>query len=117
MDSAAQLLLTQPVLPPTPVEHLSKTDLANVPEDKKKQSAKDFESVLLNKLMEQMKNTIGDWGFERDGASEQVQGLFWLYLSQDVANNGGIGLWKEIYRFLTSGDQTNAAQKLPEEPI
>jgi Rod binding domain-containing protein len=117
MDSAAQLLLTQPVLPPTPVEHLSKTDLANVSEDKKKQSAKDFESVLLNKLMEQMKNTIGDWGFERDGASEQVQGLFWLYLSQDVANNGGIGLWKEIYQFLTSGDQTNAVQKLPEEPI
>jgi Rod binding domain-containing protein len=114
MDSAANLLLTQPVLPPMPMEHLSKTDLANVPQDKKKQYAKDFESVLLNKLMEQMKGTIGDWGFERDGASEQVQGLFWMYLSQDVAHNGGIGLWKEIYQFLTAGDQTNAAAKPPE---
>ncbi len=117
MDSAANLLLTQPVLPPTPMEHLSKAELADVPHEKKKQSAKDFESVLLNKLMEQMKDTIGDWGFERDGASEQVQGLFWLYLSQDVAHNGGIGLWKEIYQFLTAGDQANAAEKLPEGRI
>lgn len=115
MDSAAQLLLTQPVLPPTPMEHVSEKRLADAPQEKKKQFAKDFESVLLNKLMEQMKNTIGDWGFERDGASEQIQGLFWLYLSQDVANNGGIGLWKDIYKSLTTGDQTNTAQKPPEE--
>jgi Rod binding domain-containing protein len=109
MDNAAKLILTQPVLPPVPLEHLSKTDLEHVSQDKKKQIAKDFESVLLNKLFDQMKNTIGDWGFEKDGASEQVQGLFWLYLSQDVANNGGIGLWKDIYQFLTGGDQANAA--------
>ena len=117
MDIAANLLLTQPVSPPTPMEHLSKAELANVPQDKKKQIAKDFESVLLNKMMDQMKDTIGDWGFEKDGASEQVHGLFWLYLSQDVANNGGIGLWKEIYQFLTAGDQTNAAAKPPEGRI
>ena len=117
MDSAANLLLTQPVVPPTPMDHFSKANLANAPQDQKKQFAKDFESVLLNKLMDQMKNTIGDWGFERDGASEQVQGLFWMYLSQDVAKNGGIGLWKEIYQFLTAGEQTNTAEKLPEGRI
>lgn len=117
MDSASQLLLTQRVLPPTPMEHSSKAQIANAPEEQKKQFAKDFESVLLNKLMEQMKGTIGDWGFEKDGASEQVQGLFWMYLSQDVANHGGIGLWKEIYQHLTAGEKTNAAVKLPEESI
>ncbi|MFQ6034911.1 MAG: hypothetical protein ACE5NM_03560 [Sedimentisphaerales bacterium] len=71
------------------------------------QVAKDFESVLLNKLLDEMKNTIGDWGFEKDGVSKQVQGIFWLYLAQDIANKGGFGLWKEIYKFLTGAEQTN----------
>jgi Rod binding domain-containing protein len=117
MDNAAKLLLTQPVLPPTPLEHFSKAELRDASQEKKKQVAKDFESVLLNKLMDQMKDTIGDWGFEKDGASEQVQGLFWLYLSQDVANKGGIGLWKDIYQFLAGGDQANAAAKSPDGQI
>ncbi len=111
MDNAAKLILTQPVLPPTPLERLSKAEIDTVSQERKKQIAKDFESVLLNKLLDQMKNTIGDWGFEKDGASEQVQGLFWLYLSQDVANSGGIGLWKDIYQFLTGSDHANVAQK------
>ncbi len=76
-------------------------------EEKKKQVAKNFESVLLNKLFDQMQNTIGDWGFDNDGASKQIQGLFWLYLAQDVADKGGFGLWKEIYRFLTQNEQAN----------
>jgi len=78
--------------------------------DSREQIAKDFESVLLNKLLSEMKNTIGDWGFDDDGASKgtplcgnpEVQGIFWLYLAQDIANQGGLGLWKDIYEFLTS---------------
>lgn len=77
-------------------------------EAKKEQAAKDFESVLLTKLLDVMKDTIGDWGFEEDGASEQIQGLFWLYLARDIANQGGFGLWKDIYRSLSDTDQTNA---------
>ncbi len=56
-----------------------------------------------------MKNTIGDWGFDKDGASKQIQGIFWLYLARDIANNGGFGLWKDIYKFLTDADQANPA--------
>jgi len=108
MDSA-KLILTEPVLPPAPLEHLDKSRLDNVSEEKKKQIAKDFESVLLNKLLDAMKNTIGDWGFEKDGASGQVQGLFWLYLARDIANNGGIGLWKDIYQFLTNAENASTA--------
>lgn len=74
-------------------------------EEKKKQVAKNFESVLLNKLFDQMQNTIKDFDFDNDGASEQIQGLFWLYLAQDIADKGGFGLWKEIYRFLTQNEQ------------
>ena len=110
MDSA-KLILTEPVSPPTLLEHLQQSGLKNVSEEKKKQIAKDFESVLLNRMLDQMKNTVGDWGFEKDGPSNQVQGIFWMYLARDIGNNGGIGIWKEIHQFLTNADKTNAAGK------
>ena len=123
MDSI-KLILTQPVPPPVPLEHLSgislckkiakwkPTKIDEISEEEKKQVAKDFESVLLNKLLDEMKNTIGDWGFDKDGASEQVQGIFWLYLARDIAHNGGFGLWKDIYRFLTNySNQSNTTTK------
>jgi len=108
MDSA-KMILTEPVSPPAPLGNLRKSDLNNIPEDKKMQIAKDFESVLLNKMLDEMKNSIGNWGFEKDGASNQVQGIFWMYLARDVANNGGIGLWKDIHQFLTNADSANPA--------
>ncbi|MCD4831066.1 MAG: hypothetical protein K8R02_04560 [Anaerohalosphaeraceae bacterium] len=81
---------------------------ADSPEAKKIQFAKDFESVVINKLFDEMKNTIGDWGFEKDGASEQVQGLFWMNLAIDVADKGGFGMWKDIYNSLSSSEPVNS---------
>jgi Rod binding domain-containing protein len=129
MDST-NLILTNPVSPPMPLEHsggvslseqaetLNPSDIENLCEDKKIQAAKDFESVLLNQLLEKMADTIGDWGFEKDGASKQVHGMFWLYLSQHIADNGGFGLWKDIYKALTNSDQTKTPAELPgQDPI
>ena len=110
MDST-KLILTEPVSPPTQLERLDKSKLNSATDEKKKQIAKDFESVLLNKLFDQMSKSVGNWGFDKDGASEQVQGIFWLYLARDVANNGGMGLWKDIYQSLKGSDQTNTAGK------
>jgi Rod binding domain-containing protein len=93
------------------LEYLDKSRLNSISEEKKKQAAKDFESVLLNKLLDEMKDSIVDWGSEKDGASEQIQGIFWLYLARDIANNGGLGLWKDIYQFLINGEHANTAQK------
>jgi len=70
-------------------------------EEEKKRIARDFESVLLTKLFDEVKESIGQWNVEEDGedgASQQVHGLFWLYLAQDVADKGGFGVWQEIYR-------------------
>ena len=110
MDNS-KLILTEPVSPPAPLEHLDTSRLDRVSDEKKRQIAKDFESVLINKMLDEMKNTIGDWGFEKDGPSNQVQGIFWMYLARDIGNNGGIGIWKEIHQFLTNADKTNAAGK------
>ncbi len=110
MDSV-KLILTEPVSPPTLLEQLDKSRLNSISEEKKEQAAKDFESVLLNKLLDEMKNSIVEWGIEKDATSKQIQGIFWLYLARDIANNGGLGLWKDIYQLLTNAEHANTAQK------
>ncbi|MHC4570533.1 MAG: hypothetical protein ACYS0C_00455 [Planctomycetota bacterium] len=114
MDST-ELILTEAVSPPTLVKDLSKIEGVSDSEEKKKQAAKDFESVFIDKLLDTMKDTIGDWGFDKDGTSKQVQGIFWLYLARDIANNGGFGLWKDLYQFLTNSGQTNTTAESQEK--
>jgi Rod binding domain-containing protein len=84
-------------------------------EEKKKQVARDFESVLLTRVFDQVRESIGQCGLdedEDDGTSQQVHGLFWLYLAQDVANKGGVGLWREIYQHLGDIEKAPAAGEL-----
>jgi Rod binding domain-containing protein len=123
MDSS-KLILTEPVLPPTLLDKMKNSSVykelstdgssgidsnTSDSQEKNEQIAKDFESVLLYKLLDEMKNTIGDWGFEKDGISKQVQGIFWLNLAGDIANKGGLGLWKDIYEFLTQAESPREA--------
>lgn len=114
MDSA-KLMLTEMVSLPVPPGYLNKINGAS--EEKKKQISKDFESVLIHKLLEEMKNTIGDWGFEEDGTSEQMQGIFWLYLARDIANNGGFGMWKDIYQLFPDSQDKNTVTELLDENL
>jgi len=59
-------------------------------------AAKDFESVLLHRVLEEMRRSIGDSGLLESGISEQVQGLFWMYLAEELGRSGGLGLWKNL---------------------
>lgn len=113
---ASNLLLTEAVLPPKPLNDLAKTG-SSVSQQKKEQIAKDFEAVFIDKILEQMKESIGDWGFEKDAAMTQVQGIFWMHLARDIANNGGFGLWKDIYKFLTASETKAPAVELPKSEI
>jgi hypothetical protein len=58
-----------------------------------------------------VKESIGGWGFEEDGASEQTQGLFWFYLAQDVADKGGFGMWQDIYQSFEDLEGAGAASE------
>ena len=58
------------------------------------EAAKGFESILLGKLMESMKATIEESGLFDDSTSGQVNDIFYMYLAEDLAERGGIGLWK-----------------------
>lgn len=63
-----------------------------------KKVAQQFESVLMSKLVEEMKNTIPDSGLLDDAAGKQLQDLFWSYMSEDIGKKGGLGLWKDLAR-------------------
>lgn len=114
MDSI-QLILTEALSQPIVPEKIEKADVAS--EAKKKQAARDFESVFIANLLDEMKNTIGDWGFEKDAISKQVEGIFWLYLARDVADNGGLGMAKDIYRFLTDSENNNPPTELLDKSL
>jgi Rod binding domain-containing protein len=116
MDSA-KLILTEPVAAPSKLENLRQSGLEDASDEKKKQIAKDFESVLLNKLFDQMSKSVGNWGFEKDGASQQVQGIFWLYLARDIADKGGMGLWKDIYNSLIGPEKGNTTPNSLDDKI
>jgi len=103
--NSSKLISIEPISLPSPLGNLKNVD--GLAEQKKEQIAKDFESILLGKLLDEMKNSIGDWGFEESAASEQMQGIFWLYLARHLANNGGLGMWRDIYQSLTNPEQTS----------
>ena len=104
MEGPANLILTEHVPLPASLKQAGKVD--NASEAQKMQAAKDFESVFITKLLDAMKDTIGDWGLAKDAVSKQTQGIFWLYLGRDIANNGGFGMWKDISRSLEASSQT-----------
>lgn len=81
-----------------PIEAMDAQAIRGASDEEKKQLAKDFESVLLTKLFEEVKNSIEDSGFDDDVAADQVHSMFWSYLAQDVANKGGFGLWQDLYQ-------------------
>ena len=114
MDSA-NLILTAAISPQAPIERLNNIDAAC--EAKKKQFARDFESVFINKLLNEMKNTIGDWGSEKDGAGKQIDSMFWSHLARDIADKGGFGMWKDIYKSLADTGDKNTNTKLLNESL
>jgi len=69
---------------------------ASPDELKNEQAAKDFESVLIHKLLQEMANTVDESPLLDEGAGQGVKDMFWYYLAQDLANKGGLGLWKQI---------------------
>ena len=75
-----------------------------IAQQKTEKFCKDFEAVFITRLLDEMKETIGDWGGEQDGAAKQTQGLFWMYLAQDMGDKGGFGLWKQMYNQLAGGE-------------
>ena len=127
--NGSDLLLTAPVMPPSALETKSGAGLAaqagsvqsndtKSADDKKTEKvAKDFESVLLTKVLDEMKNTIGNGLGEEEAGGEQIKGLFWLYLGRDMADKGGLGLWKDLSRFFKDMQKPNTTTQSLDEKL
>jgi Rod binding domain-containing protein len=86
-----------PLMPAAPGGALPATPASSTAAAVEK-AAKSFESVLLERLMEEMQRTVPDDGLLDSPAVAQSQSMMWMFLSQDIAANGGIGLWKDLAR-------------------
>ena len=93
--------LNNPVNDPSVLKNESKVAST---ENRKKDLAKKFESIFINKLLDQMTNSVDAFNEEKDGASKQIHGIFNMYLSKHVSKNGGMGLWKNIYEFTSANN-------------
>jgi len=76
------------------------------------EAARGFEAVLLYRLMEAMQRTVPDSGLLSSPVARQMEGLFWFYLSHEVARRGGLGLWKDLARSL--GLQADGSDPAPD---
>lgn len=106
--TGAELILTAPVTPPETLSAKGNNT------EKLRQMAKDFESVLMSQLVGTMKETLGSISEDDEEAGAgQVKDMFWMCLSREVGDKGGLGLWKDLYQFFSDIQKTqNTAKSL-----
>lgn len=91
------------------VQQIGQTEI-DFAEEKKKQVAKDFESILIHQLLEKMKDTIPKSDLE-DSSSEQIKSMYWSFMAQAVADKGGFGLWEKIYEAMPKNGEEQVNQQ------
>ena len=65
-------------------------------DEKRKKVARDFESVFIHQILDKMKDTIPESDLE-DSSSKQIKSMYWSFMSDALADQGGFGLWEKIY--------------------
>ena len=93
------------------------SDATSATDKKTEKAAKDFESVLLAKVLEGMENTVSQFSTEEEAGSEQVKGLFTLFLARDMGDKGGLGLWKDLNTFFKDMQKTNTTTQSLDEKL
>lgn len=95
IESAASIL-SMPVMPAMATSAYAQ-GVGGAKVDAAVKAARDFESVLLHKVMEEMQRTVDESGLLQSEATEQTQSIFCMYMAQEIASKGGLGLWKQVY--------------------
>ncbi len=79
-------------------------------------AAKEFEAIFVTKLLDEMRQTIPQSGLGESEGADQVQGIFWFELAQELGNKGALGLWKQVYRQMMPQAATPPAGANATEP-
>lgn len=77
-------------------------------DENRKKVAKDFESIFVHQILNSMKSTIPESDFA-DASSHQIQSMYWSFLSEALSNEGGFGLWKDIYNSMPENSNSQMA--------
>ncbi len=103
-------LLTQSVNQPQILPDIRSINESS--DEKKKQFAMEFESLIIGKLLDEAASSIASINEDEDGAKGQVQNIFNMFLSRHIGASGGLGLCKDIYKSLNQLDDsvTNAQE-------
>ena len=102
---------------PMDIESATPEAVADMSDLKKKELAKDFESLLLTRLFSEVKASISASSFDEDSGSDQIHGMFWSFLAEDVADKGGFGLWQDLYQHFKEMDGTGATGALMDKEL
>lgn len=79
------------------------------------EAAKQFEGILLQQIFKQMKEATEALKAEEEeegeeaAFGEQIQSLFWMFLGEQITQEGGTGYWKEMVRQRTWQESVQAA--------
>jgi len=111
----SQLLFHKPVV--EPVEGLAQTDTGAGDQartaEQLRSVARQFETVFLHEIVKQMKETVDYTSLdEEDGTGEQIQSMYWSFMTDTMGQQGGVGYWKEIYEKI-AGDQGIDTRRFP----
>ena len=87
------------ITPPTTLLELSSPGVRNVAESKR--MAKQVESMFASMLIKSMRQTLGDEGLFPGDQSDALGGLFDMYMGQQVASGGGLGISEMMEAYAT----------------
>ncbi len=116
----SKLLLTS-FVPPTELTSKSLDPAAGRDDAKTaeqlKSTAQQFETVLLHQVVKQMKETVDYSSLdEEDESGEQVNSMYWSFMTDAIGRQGGFGVWKSLYEGL-AGQQGIDLEKYPADGV
>ena len=107
----------QPATSAANLAEITPEAMADVSDRKKQTLAKDFESILLTQLFNEVKESLSASSFDDDAGSDQFRGIFWSFLAEDVADKGGFGLWQDFYHHFKDMDDASGAGELMDKQL
>jgi Rod binding domain-containing protein len=115
-----QLLFNKPTTAPVAMPNPSAAVAAAGAEDgdraeQLRSVSRRFEAVFLHQIVKQMQETIQQASLdEEDESGEHVQSMYWSFMTDMMAEQGGLGFWKSIYTDLAGSQGIDTRQFPPE---
>lgn len=111
--------ISSPIMPPPPLSGRIGTTVPKTAAARLQQMAKEFEATMLSTVLKELRQTLDPDGGFFPGDSGDVQGgMFDQFLSQHLADGGGVGVAAALVRQMTPpAAAPGAAPHAPRRPL